>query len=132
MNTTNTMNTTNKVDYDLVYLIFPLTNMFVKDYKECDEDYLTKKKENDTKKFLNLLITLFAMYLAWNCNKNVDSVLERVLYTLLAGLFGGLYLVYYLAKRIIYKNKNKNNSTTNTTHCKKKLYTSETSPLNTE
>ena len=44
------------------------------------------------------------MYLAWNCNRKIN-IGERLLYTLVAGLFSGLYLVYYLARRLILKDK---------------------------
>ena len=128
MNFVNKLDTT--IDYTLISLFLPITYLF---QDEDDTEDEIKKRDVKTIKLVNLLITLFAMYLAWNCNKNIGSG-ERVLYTLIAGLFSGIYLVYYLARRIILKDKcGSNNSLfNNKTLFKKKNVLSDTSPLNTE
>ena len=120
------MNDNNNIDfveYKFISLILPITSLFNDDENDCEN----KKREKKTIKILNILITLFAMYLAWKCNSNKDMC-ERVLYTSIAGLFSGLYLVYYLAKTVILKDKSKKKYEL----FKKNINYSETSDLNTE
>lgn len=52
---------------------------------------------------INLALAIGAGYLAWTCNAGQTMIL-RVVYTILGAMFSGLYLIYYFIYRILMKN----------------------------
>ncbi len=86
-------------------IVSPCSDILNRNYINCedvdDNNYKKKKKIN---MLFGLFITIFAMYLAYDCNK-YESVGMRLLYTIIAGLFSGLYLLYYLVVRVFLGNK---------------------------
>lgn len=49
---------------------------------------------------LNLLISILAAVLSWNCNSILGlSVISKVFYSFFAFMFGSLYIVFYLLFR---------------------------------
>ena len=60
---------------------------------------------------LSLMIVILAGALAWNCNKG-ESLLMRIIYTILAMIFGTMYLFYYVVIHVAvpqtYKALNRN------------------------
>jgi hypothetical protein len=91
-------------------IVSPCSNMLNYNSNCVDEDDKMLKNSGNKKKInmiFSLFITLFAMYLAYDCNKH-SSMGMRLLYTVIAGLFSGIYLLYYLVVRVFLRNKYNN------------------------
>jgi len=98
---------------ELYSIVSPCSNMLYNKYdysnvdNDNDNDNNNYKKVNHKRKInmiFGLFITLFAMYLAYDCNR-CESPMMRLFYVIVAGLFSGLYLLYYLVVRVFLGNK---------------------------
>ena len=57
-----------------------------------------------TQFIISLLFIIFALYLAWKCNKK-ETCINRMLISFLAFTFSGFYLLYYFIYRIFMGKK---------------------------
>jgi len=92
---------------ELYSIVSPCSNMFNNNCNDDDVDEKSKKI-NHKKKIsiiIGLFITFFAMYLAYDCNKDCESPAMVIFYMIIAGLFSGLYLLYYLVVRVFIGKK---------------------------
>ena len=53
---------------------------------------------------VQLIIFIAAIYLAWSCNVG-ESMIMRIVYTVLAAIFSVIYLIYYFIYRVLMGNK---------------------------
>lgn len=44
--------------------------------------------------FIQILVSILAAVLSWQCNKN-QPIFLRIVYALIAAIFGWVYLIYY-------------------------------------
>ena len=58
------------------------------------EEYKEYLKENPIISLISIIITIYAVYLSWNCTKK-NKPLERALWFIFSFLFSGIYLIYY-------------------------------------
>ena len=53
---------------------------------------------------IKLVLSLIAVYLAWDCNKN-SSIVLRIIVSIIALVFSEIYILYYAIYRVFMGNK---------------------------
>lgn len=71
-----------------------IVNKMTKQEFTDEEEYKKYLKENPIISLFAIIITIYAVYLSWNCTKK-NKPLERALWFIFSFIFSGIYLIYY-------------------------------------